>query len=191
MATAPFPHCCLAHSHRYKRQGGIKKVPATMPDCSLILSLHYFLATIPQVLYLTCWPNEEHFLAPNECHKLPLFVNQHLLEAQSNNTSTWTPTTVCSAQPTCPRMRPQRAEPCLHLSRVAGVVLTYLAATTRKHGVHPLHSSWSQMPVGGRHSSHHELPQLCIPSDLPLPHSWLVLCFKQAHKEVTSSAEWR
>lgn len=80
---------------------------------------------------------------------------------------------------------------------VAGDVLTYLAATTRKHGVHPLHSSWSQMPGGGRHSSHHELPQLCIPSGLPLPHSWLVLCFKQAHKEknahsrVPSSAEWR
>lgn len=79
---------------------------------------------------------------------------------------------------------------------LAGDVLTYLEATTRKRGVHPLHSSWGQMPGGERHSSDHELPQLCIPSGLPLPHSWLVLCFKQAHKgknahsRVASSAEW-
>lgn len=40
------------------------------------------------------------------------------------------------------------------LARLTGdVVLTYLAATTRKLGVHPLHLSWSQMPGGGRHNT--------------------------------------
>lgn len=61
-------------------------------------------------------------------------------------------------------------------ARLAGdVALTYLAATTRKPGVRPLHLSWSQMPGGGRHNtvtvrSHGPAAH----SDLPVPHSWFV-----------------
>lgn len=58
-------------------------------------------------------------------------------------------------------------------ARSAGdVALTYLAATTRKPGVRPLHLSWSQMPGGGRHNTvtmSYHVP--AAHSDLPLPHS--------------------
>lgn len=58
----------------------------------------------------------------------------------------------------------------------AGIVApTYLAATTRKPGVHPLRLSWSPMPGGGRHNTvtvSHQVPAAY--SDLPLPHPWFV-----------------
>lgn len=80
-------------------------------------------------------------------------------------------------------------------SSAGDVALTYLAATTRKPGVHPLHLSWSQMPGGGRHNtvttSYH------VPAahwDLPLPHSWFVCCvsskpIKQRQLKVSHSPE--
>lgn len=63
-------------------------------------------------------------------------------------------------------------------ARSAGdVAPTYLAATTRKPGVRPLHLSWNQMPGGGRHNTvtmSYHVPAAHL--DLPLPHSRFVCC---------------
>lgn len=114
-----------------------------------------------------------------------------------NNTSTWTPTTVCSAQPTCSGLRPQRAEPCLHLSR-GGWRCAHIPSSHHKKTWSPSSSFKLESDAWWRKTQQSSWATTALHSfSLSLPHSWLVLCFKQAHKEknahsrVASSAKWK
>lgn len=87
-----------------------------------------------------------------------------------NNTSTWTPTTVCSAQPTCPSLRPQRAEPCLHLSR-GGWRCAHIPSSHHKKTWSPSSSFKLESDAWWRKTQQSSwatcipgLYQLCIPS---------------------------
>lgn len=107
-----------------------------------------------------------------ECHKAPFFGDQHPLEAKYQRRDS-----LHSLFSTTHMATDIREQCFVHIpSGLAGdKELTYLAATTRKRGVRPLRSSWSQMPGGGKHNT------VIVSSHSPAAHSGLPLpCFQLA-----------
>lgn len=107
-----------------------------------------------------------------ECHKTPFFGDQHPLEAKYQRRDS------LHGLFSTTHMATDIREQCfVHIpSGLAGdKELTYLAATTRKRGVRPLRSSWSQMPGGGKHNT------VIVSSHSPAAHSGPPLpCFQLA-----------